>query len=1372
MAAEEMEFEYEDTPWDSGSECEVDEDQDAAPAAPPVQPATGSLRDGRRFAVVFCSPNIGTLTFWAEAQEMLDAGVLSAEANLSQGATPEAVDQLMRDFDPHILWFVGHGNASLSGEITLMWTTPNGGFVLVDPRTCCDMLAKYTPQRGGSLECVVLNACQTMREGSTLGLLLHEAGVPFVAGWISNVADAAAPFFSRGFLCALQGGMLYAEAYERGRQEVTKQREGPHPSLLVLKTASNQFIGKGETQRFELIDPEAAQVVSRGEVSAPHGTLHSMWLFRTRAGQTGEGRLAAGVPDQREHLPPEPFSVPLLPANHLPRPDVVGAVLQQLCVPRPAAPGVLVAASILGVHGMGGMGKTVLCQLVCKSPRVRYRFPGGIFWLTISEEPDILQLQTRLRDHLRNYDSAARVLQNTSEGRDELRHLLRDKTCLVVLDDVWKRQHGEELIGGCVAGFSQILISTRNADQFTVSTPIVSLDKLDDANARHLLLLSSGLIENSWTMLNAADVAALVRRSCGLPLALCILGALVDGDAQQLHRLASREPELQLSSEQLNMPYAHQSVMECIEMSMSALPDNTRQQLLDLALYPEDAVVPVQALAIRWCHELDFASDDAADCVRGVLRLLRKRTLVMLEGDTFYLHDLVREYLRKRVGESGLRSAQVALLALYRERSVVPGVWQSLPRDGYVHDHLLYHITQAQRGAPLEHCSLLQELQPLQHISSEACVDFRTQTRQLRKHALLSTRAEHDTQRWQHLMTSEDAEKRYEAVGLTLALGLRLLPDALEQLQSRIIDGNEKVAARAIEIGEIIHPGMLQDHAKTLLHKFRHTSQHSEQTRTAALNAIGKLQQPSVDIVEQLANVLTGERSESLLGIGLEICSRAAKIAELTKATCVALENIAAAVACSKIGDTDANVRAAALYRLRQLEPWVLVRHASAVFAKLEDANCFVRSAAVETLGMLEPAVLAQHAAAVVAKLEDADKCVRRAAEETLGMLEPAVLAQHAAAFITLLEHADGGVRWSALKTLGVLEPAALAEHAAAVVAKLEDADKNVRKAVLEALAKLEPAALAEHAAAVVAKLAHANRDVREAVLQTLAKLEPAALAQHAAAIVAKLTDKERDVREPAWKALGKLGAEGVLAQHADAEDVDDVSWLASKALAKLPASVALGMLEDGNWKVRQVALETLLKLEPLVLAKHVEAFRTFLEDTEVKLQIAARFVMHKIEPNAGHMDAAAAKLNDSDPEGCYSAGSIEKVAVWNDRSLFGNLAAVRIKRFPKRFPKKGDRVVLLDVDGRGPLKSSGGSVANIPAGAEGLIVDDTTALGGLPINSNRSQLRYVIKFDSGQRAAFFAADALRITAVGASAALGMLETGLLDQPGNAATLK
>ena len=367
---------------------------------------------------------------------------------------------------------------------------------------------------------------------------------------------------------------------------------------------------------------------------------------------------------------------------------------------------------------------------------------------------------------------------------------------------------------------------------------------------------------------------------------------------------------------------------------------------------------------------------------------------------------------------------------------------------------------------------------------------------------------------------------------------------------------------------------------------------------------------------------------------------------------------------------------------------------------------------------------------------------------KTLGMLEPAALAEHAAAVVAKLEDADGGVRRLALKTLGVLEPAALAEHAAAIVAKLADKGWDVREAAWKVLGKLgAEEILAQHAVIIVAKLADEDWEVRKAMLDTLGKRYPA-----------KLSDINWIAKLSSIEALAEH-AKAIMKVAADAEDVDDVSSLASKALAMLPASVALGLLEDGNWKVRQVALETLLKLEPVALAKHVEAFRTFLEDKVAKLQIAARFVMHKIEPNAGHMDAAATKLNDFDPEGCYSAEVIKKVAVWNDRSLFGNLAAVRIKRFPK----KGDRVVLLDVG----HKSSGGSVANIPGGAEGLIVDDTTALGGSVNNSSRSQLLYIIQFDSGQRAAYFAANALRITAVGASAAHGMLETGPLDQPGN-----
>ena len=159
------EFEYEEAPWDS------EEEEEAAASAAPPQPelATGVLRDGRRFAAVFCSPTIGPLEYPAEAKEMLDTGVLSSDANLSQGATLDAVEKLLRDFDPHVLWFVGHGDVTLSGDLTLGWTTAGGGLVLIDPRVCSAKLSAHTPRRGGSLECVVLNACQTMKDDSALG---------------------------------------------------------------------------------------------------------------------------------------------------------------------------------------------------------------------------------------------------------------------------------------------------------------------------------------------------------------------------------------------------------------------------------------------------------------------------------------------------------------------------------------------------------------------------------------------------------------------------------------------------------------------------------------------------------------------------------------------------------------------------------------------------------------------------------------------------------------------------------------------------------------------------------------------------------------------------------------------------------------------------------------------------------------------------------------------------------------------------------------------------------------------------------------------------------------------------------------------------
>src|SRR5690349_7539838 len=53
-------------------------------------------------------------------------------------------------------------------------------------------------------------------------------------------------------------------------------------------------------------------------------------------------------------------------------------------------------AGRIGLHGMGGMGKTVLAQAFCHDESVRRTFPDGIYWLTLGQEPALLAKQTEL----------------------------------------------------------------------------------------------------------------------------------------------------------------------------------------------------------------------------------------------------------------------------------------------------------------------------------------------------------------------------------------------------------------------------------------------------------------------------------------------------------------------------------------------------------------------------------------------------------------------------------------------------------------------------------------------------------------------------------------------------------------------------------------------------------------------------------------------------------------------------------------------------------------------------------------------------------------------------------------------------------------
>ena len=273
------------------------------------------LPDGRRALLLFCSPSRAPLDCTIEMRRLQAAGLLRADPPPTQGGSFDDLRKALHLVKPHVLWFAGHGDAKqLDGRRTLGFSGDHGEIELFDPVALALELRPHLPIHGGSLECVVLNACGTggcdpsVDPAETrLGDLLKQIGCPSVVCWGSPADNVACAHFAGGLAAALtaggDGGASgargggYAAAFHRARCEV-----------LAVKMAGRD---KGVvTQRFEFWDPrDATRVVQPSEAGrngvAPHD------VYRLRSG-VGAGRVAAGVPKLLENaaVPPSAHRAP------------------------------------------------------------------------------------------------------------------------------------------------------------------------------------------------------------------------------------------------------------------------------------------------------------------------------------------------------------------------------------------------------------------------------------------------------------------------------------------------------------------------------------------------------------------------------------------------------------------------------------------------------------------------------------------------------------------------------------------------------------------------------------------------------------------------------------------------------------------------------------------------------------------------------------------------------------------------------------------------------------------------------------------------------------------------------------------------------
>ncbi|KAK8685872.1 hypothetical protein V6N13_124905 [Hibiscus sabdariffa] len=306
--------------------------------------------------------------------------------------------------------------------------------------------------------------------------------------------------------------------------------------------------------------------------------------------------------------------------------------------------------SVIVVSAPGGSGKTTLVKQLCQDEEVRGKFEDNIFYVTVSNTPNlevILQRLLHVMDH-----SGVPEFQSEEDGLNHLECKLRHlalSPILLILDDVWSGS--ESLVDKLKFKFPdyKILVTSRFAfRRFDFTYCLKPLNKYDARTLfRHCAFLQNG------TPCIPEEIENRVIESCkGLPLALEVVGRSLCGQPVAMWRKRVKQ-----HAKGLTILHSDAVLLAHLQSSLDTLDSQAAIMgcYLDLGSFPEDHRIPATVLIDMWVEQYELDEDD--DAIDN-LHVLSDRNLVNLvvtrrdderEADGCYnnhfvmQHDLLRE---------------------------------------------------------------------------------------------------------------------------------------------------------------------------------------------------------------------------------------------------------------------------------------------------------------------------------------------------------------------------------------------------------------------------------------------------------------------------------------------------------------------------------------------------------------------------------------------------------------------------------------------------------------------------------------------------------------------------------------------------------
>ncbi|KAK2422989.1 putative disease resistance protein [Trifolium repens] len=307
--------------------------------------------------------------------------------------------------------------------------------------------------------------------------------------------------------------------------------------------------------------------------------------------------------------------------------------------------------SIIGVYGMGGVGKTKLVEQLAYQAKNIDRLFSVVAMATITASPDLEKIQVQIADPL-----GMKFDKETKERRAmQLRkRISNEKSILIILDDIWGKFDLTEVgipFGDDHKG-CKLVVTSRYLNVLNSNMSIQKefrLDVLNDEDSWKLFEKMAGVVVQDFNIKPIAEKVA--RRCVGFPLLIVTIATALR--KKNIYDWQTKLNEL----ERLDQEELHEKIHSTLKLSYNWLESEELKSFFSfIGSFGQGHLHTEDLFSCYWGLGLHRHSRSLTDARTRFYKLINdlKASSLLLDSETeiVKLHDVVREVAKSIASKS------------------------------------------------------------------------------------------------------------------------------------------------------------------------------------------------------------------------------------------------------------------------------------------------------------------------------------------------------------------------------------------------------------------------------------------------------------------------------------------------------------------------------------------------------------------------------------------------------------------------------------------------------------------------------------------------------------------------------------------------